>query len=468
MKKYSLFAFYLLIGETMVRAFGFIVNAYLARVLEPAGFGLIAIGTSFLTGSLLISESGFRTLGLVETAKPPEQKTFSFSDILINRLIHTVIAFIILYGLIFLLYGEISKQKICALFLINIFYDALFLEWYYNGLQRFKTIAAARIGASILYITSIFYLVKSPDNVNYVPVLFFAANMVGVIILFILLPSTSVTFKPVFSYRKYLTILSHSLPLGIGTFLNQITVYLPTLMLGKFYSDHETGLYGAALKIVLLMMALDKIFSTIFLSSLPKMWHDNRENATANLQILLRGTITIGFTLALGLSVAAVPVITLVFGGKYSEGAPILSLLSWFFSLTLINSIFAFGLIATDNKKRYVKAAVVGFILNCAAIPLFTHFLRLPGAAVSAVAGELVFITLCFHQFRTLCPLSFYTPFLKACFASGIAWYITTITEYNLFLEGITAATLFFTAAVVLKIISPDDFRTLLQKWKQA
>jgi O-antigen/teichoic acid export membrane protein len=465
MKKYSLFALYLFLGESLVRLLGFFANAYLGRTLGPAGFGLITIGTSFLTSAILVSDSGLRMLGLVETAKPAAERRFRFSDIFLTRIVHTLICGCICAGVVAVLYQEPARRTITLLFLINILYEALFLEWYYNGLQRFRTIAAARIVATAVYAASVFVFVKSPGSTFAVPLMFFGANMTGVVILFLLLPSTGVSVTGRFSPRKYIGTIKQAIPLGTGAFLIQVTVYLPPVVLGKVCSESETGLYGAALKIVVLLMAFDKIFSTLYLSSLPGMWHNDTKNAVRNLQIVCKATILTGFFIALMVSLTSALSVPLIFGDAYPAAAPLLSILSWFFTASLVNSIFAFGLIAIGRTRDYVNATAAGFLVNCVSITMSTVFYGVNGAAVSAVAGEALFIYLCFRAFRKYCAFSFFSPLIKTVFSTCCAYGIAAAVGAEMGMRVSCAAAVFLTLTLALRTVSRDDFRFLISKW---
>lgn len=471
MKKYSIFAFYLFSGDLLVRILAFYANIYLGRTLGPASFGLIIIGSSFLMYSLLISDLGLKMLGFVEMSKPDEKRLFSFSDIFNVKVFHATISFIILLIITFVLYygqSEKTLKTICIYFLLNIFFDTLFLDWYYKGLQRFKPIVLARICASLIYVISLNLYVKSPADVTKVPLLFLTTNLASVVILFIILPTTPVTYKLAFSIKKYLSILRQSLPLGIGTLLNQVIFYLPPIILGKCAGIRESGYFGAALKIILLTIIIDKTFSTIFLSSLPRIWHNNEENAKKSLQTILNCMIVIGFLISLILSISSETIITLVFGNTYLESNTVMSIISWFFILTIINSIFVYGLIALDKKELYLKAVTIGFIINCILISTLTLLYGKYGAAIAIVLGELVFVVLCYHEFKKLSSLSFYLSFIKACIVSSIAYYATTFLDFHIIIKNGVAIAIFSILTASLNIITKNDITLLMTKWKKS
>lgn len=467
MKKYSLLALYLFFGEALVRVIGFFANAYIARTLNPEVLGFIAVGSSLLTYSLLISDSGIRTLGFLESAKPISKQTFSFSDIVNVRILHGSLAFVFLIILTFTLYNTQILRMICIFYLFNIFYDSLFIEWYYNGLQKFKIVASARITASAVYIILLILYVKTPTDVIKVPLYFFLSNMCSVAVLVIFLPTTPFIYKFSFSFKKYLEIIRQSIPLGIGTFLNQVPVYLPPILLDKFVNSTQTGVFWVALKIVSLMMIIDKIFSTIFMSALPKMWMKNNTTTIQTLQSILNLGIALGFLFSLTFCVFSESVITIIYGEKYLESSKILSILSWFFSFTLINSIFVYGLIAIGQKKQYLKAAVIGFFLNCLFISILTFFFHTYGASIAVVVGEIIFVIVCYHEFNKFSPLTFYIPFLKAGLASTVSVSLTFLLNFSTIINNLIAITVYGILTLMLSVIKRNDYSLLTNKWKK-
>ena len=471
MKKYSIFAFYLFSGDLFVRILTFYANIYLGRTLGPTSFGLIIIGSSFLMYSLLLSDLGLKMLGFVETSKPDEKRLLSFSDIVNAKVFHATISFILLLIIPFVLYNgqsDKTQKTICIYFLLTIFFDTLFLDWYFKGLQRFKTIVLARICASLLYVITLYLFVKTPADVTKVPLLFFATNCTSAVILFIALPTTPAAYKLVFSIKKYLFTLKQSLPLGLGTLLNQVIFYLPPIILGKCAGIRESGYFGAALKIILLTIIIDKTFSTIFLSSLPRIWHNNEENARKSLQAILNCMIIIGFFISLILCISSEAVITLIFGNAYIESNTVMSIISWFFILTIINSIFVYGLIALDKKELYLKAAAIGFVINCILISVLSLLYGKNGAAIAIVLGELVFVILCYREFKKISTLSFYNSFIKMCIISAIAYYAITFLDFHIIIKNIVAVAVFSILTASLNIITKNDISLLMTKWKKS
>ncbi len=466
MKKHLFSAFHLFTGEVFAQALGFAANIYLAHILLPDGFGLIIGSSFFLSYSLLLSDSGLRILGFLETSKPEEKRQFNISSIFLVKVAFAPFAFLILYIISFYTFPKAILHTICTLYLLNVFYDALFIDWFFKGLQRFKSTAYTRIISSVLYVSLLYFLVKTSSDIIKVPLIFFAANMVSVLILFLLVPTTHFKFSITFSIKKYFSIFKHSLVLGISTFLNQVNIHLPPILLIRFAGDYETGIFGAAIKIMFFVKMIDRVFATIFFSNLPGMWHESKAKTEKYLQIILNIAIASSFLISLVICLTS-DTIMIIFGKEYADSSSILSLICWFFPLTIINSIFAYGLIGIDHKKYYLKATTIGFFVNIIVIIMLIKLYGIYGASIAMVIGELAFIVICYNEFRKFCAVNFYSPFLKACIVSSLSYLSVFYIPSHTIIKGILAAVIFLSFAFIIKIINKNDIALVKETWNK-
>jgi O-antigen/teichoic acid export membrane protein len=468
MKKHLFSAFHLFTGELFVQALGFIANIYLAHTLQPDGFGLIIGSSFFLSYSLLFSDSGLRMLGFLETSKPEENRQFKLSHILLAKIVLAPFAFVILYVISFFTFSQTILHTVCTLYLLNIFYDALFIDWYFKGLQRFKSTAYTRIVTSVLYVSLLFILVKTPTDVIKVPLIFFASNMVSIGILFSLIPAAPFTFSITFSIKKYFLIFKHSLVLGLSTVLNQVNIHLPPIILIRFVGNYEVGIFGVAIKVVFLVKMIDRVFATIFFSNLPGMWHESRIKTEKYLQTILNITFTFSFLISLVLCLTSGIVIDTFFGDKYVNSSTVLSLICWFFPLTIINSIFAYGLIGIDHKREYLKATTAGFFVNIIVIVTLIQIYGIYGAGIALVAGELAFIILCYHEFRKFCSVHFYLPFIKVCIISAVSYMSVYYIPVHSLVKSVIGAVIFILFSLIVRIIKKNDIGLVKETWNKS
>lgn len=467
MKKYSRFAFYLFAGDAGTRVLNFFANAYLARILDPSGFGVIYVGFSFLLYATLVGDSGLKTLGLLETAKPHDVRSVTVASLFYTKVVHAVLAFVVLYLFSFFVFRSPSLHTISILFLLNIFYDALFLDWYFTGLQRFGTVSAARLVATGVYVATLYLYVKVPDHAIRVPLLMFATNGIAIAILFALLSSTDFSFTFTYSLRKYADTIKQSVMLGVATMLNKVPVYLPPLVIARFHGEFDSGIFGAPMRIVLFMMTVDRVFSTIFLSSMPGMWYRDKEETRRNLQTILHMVIVSGFFLSLILSSTSDIAIKIIYGIKYQASVSVLRLLSWFVALTIINSVFVFGMVAIDQKKAYFRAVFPGFILSAVFIGIGTRFWGLYGAAVAVLLGECCFMILCYYSFKPFSALTFFVPFLKTVAASSGAFFSAYYLPFHWIVKSVGAGGVFIILVILFKVITREDIDLLKSQWNR-
>jgi len=465
MKKYTLFALYLFTGDAFVRIINFCTTAYIARVLDTSGFGLITIGSSFLTYALLLSDCGLKTLGFIETARHQEKREFSLADIFSTKILLATISFIALYGASYILFKENRLHTICVLFLLNVLYDALFIDWYFKGIQRFKSVSIAFMVSSLIYFFAAVLFIKDPSDAAKAPLLFFVSNMVSVLILCMLFPWSTSGFRFTFSLHTSFAIFKNSLVIGLSTLLNQVTVYLPPIVLGMYLDVHNSGIFGAAFKIVLLALIADRVFSTIFLSTLPRIWNESRDNAVKYLQTIVHITIAAGFLVSLIISLGSETIISLIYGDTYRESSHILMIISWFIVLTMINTIFAYGLLAIGQKRLYLKATATGFVVNTILILILTASYGISGTCVSLLAGELIFMVLCYLEFKKFCNLRFYIPFLKSLFIGASLFFTGYMLPLHPLVKCIFAIPVFMVMTILFNVVTKNDLKLIRVKW---
>ena len=457
MKKYSFYAFQMLWGDIGVRLFSFLTQIYCARVLGTEGFGLTVIGNSFLLYAVLLSDIGFKTIGFIETAKFPKDRTFSLRSIISARILHTTLTAILCFPCIYFIFSDPIIRNICLLYLSQIFFDALFLEWYYKGTQKFSLISFSRTVASASAFFCIILYVKTPIHVLRVPIIQFLTNILSAIILIYKLPTSSIRNGLSFSLKTYSKILIDAVPIGIGSLLTQVSLYLPPLLIGKFFSKQDSGFFGAAMRLILLVMTVDRIFSTLYVSSLPKFWKKSKQNTQYLIEKLLKYSLFFGSLLCLIISINSSIIIDLVYGKDYSASGNLLYVGIWFVELTICNSIIGYGLIGLGEKKLYFKASLYGFFLNCFILFILIYFFSSRGASWALLCTELVSILFFYQFFNKICPVPFYKNVLKTVGALIGTYSCINFIKMHILLQNVCSVLFFVLVCIILKSIAVKE-----------
>lgn len=457
-------ASWIALGDIAGRGLSFITSIYLARTLGSEYYGLITVAISILGYATWISDLGLNNIGTRETAKEPLKRTFRALEIFKTKLfLGTVVLLLSTFIVSTLNTGETEKQVILGYLYSIIPYMAL-LDWFYAGRQKFGTIALSKVLNGLVYFLLVVFMVQSVDDVTLVPVLY----TVGVSTATLTLATFALRHNP-FSLPSrgmqiYPDLLKSSSIVGLGLFFSQIVVLLPPILIGSILSMSEAGLYGAAFRIVIIAMMIDRVFVNLLLPNLSSIWSKNQKEAVSKIDTVFRIVAIGGAVIGLFIAISAEQITLLLYGHEYLESARLLQILSVMIAVTFINSLFSFGLIATNKDREYFLATCFGGTISAFIIFGLTALGDVLLVAISVSLAEILITIFTFYWFRKVVYLNYLKP-LMIIYPTGVILFF--ISQYSPFMPIITAllACILFTVFLLQTgIISSQQMKWIKQK----
>lgn len=464
MKKLTTSALLIFSGDAAARLFGFLAVVHLGRVLEPQAFGLVIIGSAALQYAVLAADLGLSTIGTRETARPREERSFRFGNLLTLKLALAAVVFVVYELAVALLYSGTAVWPVLALYGCAVLPYALLIEWYFQALGMFVPVTVSRFAGGAVYLAGVYAAVHTSGDILYVPLAFFAGTVVSVLFLLTRRRREDTLRPPSMPLRAYIDILKSSAAVSTGGFFAQVVQLLPPLVAGWLLSSADAGQYGAAMKLLALAMMLDRVFVTLFLPAIARYRSSNREQLSSFLGVATRVVVVTGFSVSTVLMIVGDSLVTALFGGQFGQAGQLFAILAWFFALTMLNSIFSFSLIGAGHDTKYLKATVWGGSVSAVLILAGTAVWGITGTTLAVVLSELVITLTMYSAFRTLFPpvrLRWILPaaalaavFAGGCFALHLTqWWLAPV----LWLA-------FIGAAAGLNILSRHDIRLILQR----
>src|SRR5690554_3792242 len=139
---------------------------YITRVLGIANYGIFSSALNLIGYFQLIVEYGFNMLGIrkISMAKSKEEKDKIYSTILTCKIILTLFSFSIMIFVSLIIKIPVA-QFICMVILFFIVLGSVFKQtWVFQGLQKMKYITLINVFTRTISVSSIFILVKSPND----------------------------------------------------------------------------------------------------------------------------------------------------------------------------------------------------------------------------------------------------------------------------------------------------------------
>lgn len=378
--------------------FPLITFPYATRILGPEYIGKVDFAYANISYFSLIAAFGISSYAIREGSRFRDDKkrmnTF-VGEILAINFVMVVIAYA-LFGLALLLPVFDGYRKLMLVFSTTIILTAFGMEWVFNIYEDYKYITIRSFVFQIVAVIVLFTCVRDySDYVTYAFVLILSS--VGSNIMNIVRSRKYIKLK--LSFSKNMT--THIKPMCYIFLMNvasSIYLIMDKTMLGYIVGDDaEIGLYGAAIKIINVLVS---IFASLRVVMTPRVAYcmktepkeaDKLNEITAKLILML------SIPCAIGIFFLSKRVLILFAGKEYGPASLALQLLLIDVVIASMNGFLVNQLFIVHRKDRWASSvvivgAVVNLIMNSITIPLFGK----EGAAVSTCTAEAaIFIMSC-------------------------------------------------------------------------
>jgi len=423
------------IAKIIATVLGVAAVAVMTRYLGAAGFGhyttiiayaqffgiLADFGLTLVTAQLLapLNNAAGNLTGLAKTDND-EQKLLN--NLFTFRLV-TALIFLGIAPLSVLAFNYPPAVKLgVAIASLSFFFSALcqiFIGLYQTKLLMARA-SLAEVGGRIVLVA----LVIMVATYNFGLLGMVAATVAGGFIQLIinyLLALPLARLRLAFDLAVWRKIYALTWPLACTIALNLIYLKADTVILSLMKSPGEVGLYGAAYRVIDILVTLPFILAGI---ALPQITAAYRRNDAAGANKIIQHSFDalalFALPLVIGAQFVATPLMALVAGAEFAPSGPILQLLIFACGAIYLGVIFSHVIIAIGKQKQtiwaYALVAVTAFAGYLIFIPRYSYFGAAAVTIYSEVAVSLLIFAVTFYYTKFIPRL---TVFLKALAASA-------------------------------------------------
>ncbi|MDD4412588.1 MAG: flippase [Patescibacteria group bacterium] len=373
---------------------GILAIAVITRYLGPGGFGDYTIIITFVSIFAIIADFGLTLVAsqMINKVNVDEEATVSnlFSFRLVSSLVIISLAPIVVT---FSNYSQSIKTGIWLAALCFAFnnFNQIFVAIFQKYLRTDKIAIAEIVSRFILLVG--FWLVAMFDGSLFgIILVMFLSNAVSFILHYFLSRKfVKVGFR--FDLKVWQEIFQRAWPLLTTIVLNLIYLKADALFLSILRSREEVGLYGAAYKVVDVLVSLPFMFAGIILPLLVAAISINNKNEFKKIAQKFFNLIALACCpLLAGGIVLAEPIMRLVAGEKFSGTGPILAILSLAIGAVFMSCFFTHLMVAADKQKKLI---IYYLITAITALPLYWLAINkygIYGAAWTTVYSEVLIL----------------------------------------------------------------------------
>ncbi len=385
-------------GEAIARVFGLLTLLVLTRELGPGGFGLVTIGTSLVICFSLVVDAGTEVLNLRDMARDPGRFRELAGPVLGLRLALSVLSAALLAATVALAVPARDRPTL-LLFALLLPVVALNLRWMVLAIQASWAIAAGNVGSQLVFLAGVVALVHDRGDSALVPALMAAGELGYAVTVLVAARRRCGAIRPVVDRRAWARNLRDGFPLMLNQFARTTVGFFGLFAIAVGLGHADAGVYAAAYKPILFFAVVTSMLFNSFLASY------SAAHTAAALDLLrrtLRLALAATIPIALLLTAAGRPLLTIGFGDAYAGGAPVLAVLSWTLVLTAVGGGYAMVLVAAHHQRTLMQHNVVAAIFNVAATIAGIAVAGITGAAAGALATSALVTALNYRACRRL------------------------------------------------------------------
>ncbi|HWB99402.1 MAG TPA: flippase [Bryobacteraceae bacterium] len=303
---------------------------YLTRILGPANFGLLALGSAMVLYFMVITEYGFAVTGTRRVAivqDDPAQVARVYSSIMACKLCLMGFSFLVLVGIVAATPKlQVHWQLYLVSFLLVLGY-CLSPNWLFQGLQRMKFVAYSDYGAKLISVGLIFLLIrKSSDYLLAAAVQtggFFLSACIGLCLVFFV-----IRLRPVRPcWKDMREMMLEGWPVFLSMASMTVTTSSNTVILGMVTTPDQVGFLSAASRLIIAARALTNPVTNAVYPHMSQLAAKSREKGLQLLERQLIWTCAPFLLVSLGMLLFAPLVVRILYGPKYVETGVLLRLM---------------------------------------------------------------------------------------------------------------------------------------------
>ncbi len=448
---------YLSIGKAVSTGIGVIALAFLLRYLSPEDYGRYTTALAFVLLFGTFADFGLNLSTTQDISEPGRDIERTMSSIFTGRLIINLCLILILpIVLLFFPYDIKIKQAILitsSLFLTTSLFQVL-AAYFQKTLQAGK-IAIAELGGRITLLVTTLVAINFKFSFLEIMLTVIVASFIqlGILLKFI---NKEIPIKFIIDLESWKRIASKTWPIAISVIFTTIYFKGDAVILSLARPYEDVGIYGAAYKILEVLITLPILFMGLILPHLSSAFAQN--NIARFNHIIQKSWDAISLAtlpLVSGTLVLSDKIINTIAGSEYQSSANVLRILIVATGVIFLGSLFTHAVVAVGMQKKmilyYATAAVLAVLFYIKFIPIYSYY---AAATVTVFAELLVACAAAVTVWKISEFKISFKIFFKALIASIImAGALFVLREANIIILITTGFLIYGLMAKVLKII---------------
>lgn len=373
--------------------FPLVTSIYVARILMADSIGKVAAAQNIVSYFTMIATMGIPVYGVKAIAQyriGSKEAESTFFELFTVNAVLSVLSSIGYYLLITLSSYFDGKEILYYVTGINVLFNVLNVDWYYQGIQEYKYITIRSFFVKLLSLVALVLLVKKESD--YILYAFISSAALVANYLFNIIRIRRFIHKPEIESLNIRKHISHVLMLFVSSIAIEIYVLADITMLDYMTNSSIVGYYTVSMKVIRVIRNVVAAISAVFLPQLSYSYN-NKDNKTF-MHLANRGIsilLTLSIPCALGLFMIADDFVIVFYGEGYIQSINTIKILSFsIISVALSNFLGTQLLVTIGREKITTLSTICGAFLNITLNYFLIAKLSHNGAAIASMLTEML------------------------------------------------------------------------------
>ena len=450
------------VGKFISVILALVATAIITRYLGNSGFGAYTTIFTFTSLFSVLADFGI-TLVTSQMLGEPQRNQ--------QKVINNIFTFRVVSALFFLslaplasLFTPYSAEIKWGIFLASFAFLFTVLNQVFVGIfqknLKLEKVSIAEIASRIFLLLGIVIVYFKDFGLVGIILVTLIANLISFLIHYYF-SNKIIQAKFEFDFEYWKLILKKSWPLAITILFNLIYLKTDTLILSLVKDEAAVGIYGAAYKVIDVLVMVPFMYCGIILPVLTERWVNNeKEIFFRAIQKSFDAMLMLAIPMIIGTLMIGTRIMKLIAGAEFeASGAP-LQILIWATGAIFVGTIFSHVVIAMEKQRKlipgYIFTAITAFAGYLIFIPRYSYI----GAAWMTVYSETIIMLFSFWiawKYSGL-KLNFET-LPKIALSSFLMFGFIYFAEHlPIIIIIILSMLIYFTSLYLIKGISPDLF----------
>ena len=457
---------YLTLGKIAGTVIGLITIALVLRYLSPDDYGRYTTIIAFIMLLGTVTDFGLNLTTTQDISLPGTDVGRTMANVFTFRLAANVALAVLLPPILLLFPYEAKVEQGIYVAIILFFCLSLFqvLASYFQKSLESWAVATSELSGKIIMLGLTLLAIWQKWSLLAI-IITVVLSGIGQLIMLIFFTSRRLKLYLAFDWPVWGRIIKKTWPIALSVVLTTIYFKGDTIILSLTRPYADVAVYGAAYKILEVLIALPILFMSLVLPHLTSSWAEkNRERWQAIFQKSWDGLCLVTLPLIAGGIVLAKPIINLIAGEGYEASVQVLQILMLATGIIFLGSIFTHAIVALGEQKAMIKfyliTAVVAVILYVKFIPLYSYY----AAAAITILAELAIALSAVYKVSSASGLKLsHVIFGKALLGSIVMSLILMLLDKIPVLIAVPLGAMVYLIAIIILKAVPLEFTASLR-----